>query len=257
MFEYRLYIDESGDHSYKHVSELDKRYLGLTGVLINKRVYDIMFQPQLEQLKRVYFFYDIDNPPILVRKKIIQRREVFSVLEDQDLNSKWEESILNYFAGLIPYSQIFTVVIDKEEHFKKYPTETFNPYNYSIEVLLWRVRGYLSYYGKQTDVMAESRGTTEDRKLQGAYDKLRTHGPSKYGTAQEYQEAFPAEDLIVKRKNQNIAGLQIADLLVHGQTLATIIKAKKPVPVQLSHFTKRLHSVVSPMINPYGQYLLK
>jgi len=116
MFEYRLYIDESGDHGYKHAKDLFNRYLGLTGVLINKSIYDAMFQPQLEALKRAYFLYDIDMPPILVRQKIRKREEVFSVLEDQALNLKWEHSILNYFTSLIPYTQIFTVVIDKEGH---------------------------------------------------------------------------------------------------------------------------------------------
>jgi len=259
MFEYRLYIDESGDHSYKHVSEPDKRYLGLTGVLIKKSVYDTVFQLQLEQLKRVFFRYDIDDPPILVRRRIIERKSEFGVLQDQDLNSKWEYGILNYFTGLIPYSQVFTVVIDKEKHRQKYPVQTFNPYDYSLEVLLWRVRGYLNFYSEQADVIAESRGIPEDTQLKEAYLKLRTVGPrnKRYGTAQGYQKAFPAEHLIVKRKDENVAGLQIADLLAAGQKLATIEKEGKPLPRPPGRFTKQLNSIIQPMINEYGQYLLE
>jgi hypothetical protein len=256
VFEYRLYIDESGDHSYKHVSQLDKRYLGLTGILVNKKAYDTMFQPQLEQLKRFFFRYDIDEPIILVRKEIVQRRGAFSVLRDPDLNSKWDESILNYFAGLIPYSQVFTVVMDKKTHLEKYPQKTFEAYGYALKVLLRRVRGYLSYHDRQSDVMIESRGKKEDRKLEEAYHMLHVVGDGRYGTANDYQQSFPAEDLIVRKKEENIAGLQIADLLVHGQTLATIIKARKPAPVQLGPFAKRLNSAIDPMINPFGQYLL-
>ena len=255
MFEYRLYIDESGDHSYKHVSELDKRYLGLTGILINKRAYDTMFQAQLEQLKQVYFHYDIDAPPILVRREIIDRKGVFIVLRNRELNAKWEYSILNYFASLIPYAQVFTVVVDKEKHIKKFPVDTFDPYKYGLVVLLRRVRGYLKKHG-QADVLAEARGNPLDKQLKTAYRKLHTGG-ERYGGAEEYQEVFPAEDIMVKRKDQNVAGIQIADLLVTGQTLETILKHGKPPPHQPSAFTKRLNSVVAPMINKYGQYLLE
>ena len=37
---WRLYIDESGDHTYKHLDDPDKRYLGVTGVLFDKLRYD-------------------------------------------------------------------------------------------------------------------------------------------------------------------------------------------------------------------------
>ena len=41
MEPYRIYIDESGDHAYKNFTEHDyeKRYLGLTGVLIQTAEY--------------------------------------------------------------------------------------------------------------------------------------------------------------------------------------------------------------------------
>ncbi len=259
MYDYRLYIDESGDHGYKHAGDIINRYLGLTGVLIDKRIYDTIFQSQLEALKRAYFFYDIDRPPILVRQQIRKREGLFSVLEDHNTNSKWEYSLLNYFASLVPYTLTFTVVIDKEEHFKKYPIDTFNPYDYSLEVLLWRVRGYLNIHNKQSDVIAESRGPVEDKQLKEVYCRLRTIGPKnkRYGAAEEYKKVFPAKTLVVKKKYENLAGLQIADLIAAGQKLLTIEENGRPLPRPLSKFTKQINSTIEPMINRYGRYLLK
>lgn len=256
LCKYRLYIDESGDHTYKHVSKLDKRYLGLTGILIEKRVYDTMFQLQLEQLKQAYFHYDTDAPPILVRREIIDKKGVFIVLRNREVNAKWGYSILNYFTSLIPYAQVFTVVVDKKSHIKKYPVETFDPYKYGLVVLLRRVRGYLKKQKEQADVLVEARGNPLDEQLKTAYRKLLNDG-ERYGGAKEYQEVFPAKDIIVKRKDQNVAGIQIADLLVTGQTLETIMKRGKTPPHLPSAFTKHLSSVVAPMINKYGQYLLE
>lgn len=147
-------------------------------------------------------------------------------------------------------------MVDKERHINKYPTETFDPYKYGLVVLLRRVRGYLAIHNEQADVLAESRGNPLDEQLKTAYRNLRTLG-ERYGKAQEYQEVFPVKDIIVKRKDQNVAGIQIADLLVTGQTLETIIKRGKTPPQAPSAFTKRLNSVVAPMVNKFGQYLLE
>ena len=114
---YRLYIDESGDHTYKHLDNLDTRYLGLTGVLFNKRHYDINVQPELEKLKQRIFKYDPDDPPILVRSIIIHRKRWFYVLQDSDLNKEWEEGIISFLKNLEGHAWIFSVVIDKTAYY--------------------------------------------------------------------------------------------------------------------------------------------
>jgi len=92
---YRLYIDESGDHSYgkkelrglqiklkdktiavpfDHYPELEKeekRYLGLTGCIIETEKYRSIFHPRFEELKQRHFPHNPDEPVILHRKDII------------------------------------------------------------------------------------------------------------------------------------------------------------------------------------------
>ena len=69
-----MYIDETGDHRYRQLDQLERRYLGLTGVLINKEYYDKSVPQTLEALKRQFFKYDPDRPPILVRSHIVYRK---------------------------------------------------------------------------------------------------------------------------------------------------------------------------------------
>lgn len=256
MQPYRLYIDESGDHTYDSASSLDKRYLGLTGVLIHKAGYDGQVQRQLEELKRRFFRYDPDDPPILVRSQIKSRKGPFYVFQNEKLSDAWEEAVLTFLKTLVPYTQVFTVTIDKSEHLKRFPVRTFDPYEYSLSVLLNRVRGWLRLKGTTADVMAESRGRREDGQIHQAYLSLMAHG-SLYGDGAYHKVAFPDADLKMRRKDQNVAGLQVADILAYGQKWLTVIENKRPYPRPLTSFTTRVNTVVGSMVNRYGRYLLE
>jgi hypothetical protein len=251
-----MYIDESGDHTYKHTDNLDTRYLGLTGVLILKDYYDKHVRSELEELKRRIFKYDPDDPPILVRSMIRNRKRWFYVLQDEALNKQWEEELINFIQGLERYMQVFTVVIDKKKHLRDYPVRTFDPYAYSLSVLLNRSRGFLMKMHAKADILVEARGRVEDQQIMRAYVSLRTTG-SLYGKAADYKKAYPVETLILKRKETNIAGLQLADIIAFGQKVQTVLENNKPYTRQLSGFTKRLNTAVNPMVNQYGRYLLE
>lgn len=255
MVKYRFYIDESGDHTYKHLNNPDTQYLGLTGILIDRIYYQTHAQPELEALKQRIFKYDPDNPPILVRSLIKHRKQWFYVLQDKDLNNKWETELLTYMSDLTSHAKVYTVVIDKKQHLKNYPLHTFDPYAYSLHVLLNRVRGLLVKQGEQADVMAEARGGVEDKQLAQAYRDLRKEG-SHYGDGEYYCKAYPEDELIIRRKDTNVAGLQIADVMAYGQKVRTLLNYKKPFPRSLGKFDIKLNKIVEKMVNQYGSYLL-
>jgi hypothetical protein len=255
MVDFRLYIDESGDHTYKSVQDLSRRYLGLTGVLIRKSHYDPAIPRELERIKRDFFAYDPDMPPILTRKNIIKRRGSFRVLLDPAENARWEDTLIEFYRDILR-AQIFTVVIDKHEHLQRYPVDTWNPYTYSLAVLLRRVRGFLKIDGCTADIMPEARGDTEDNQLLAAYVTLRTD-KSYWGTGDEYREVYPLERLLFRRKDQNAAGLQIADLIAAEQKALTVQEAGKPLPRTIGAFGQRLNDAIAMKINQYGRYLLQ
>ena len=255
MAQYRLYIDESGDHRYKQLDDPHSRYLGLTGVLMLKNYYDAEVPHRLEELKKKHFRYDPDKPPVLVRSHIRYRKYAFGVLQDPKRNGAWETDVLDLFRTL--RAHIFTVVIDKKAHRELYPVQTFDPYVYSLAILLWRVRGYLRLHGGVSDIMAESRGKVEDAQIQTAYAFLRSHGFTEWGTSAGYTGAYSDESIIFRKKEHNVAGLQIADLIAYGQKAQTIADSNKPLPRELSQFTKELNQVASRMVNQYGRYMLE
>ena len=255
METYRLYIDETGDHRYKQLNQLESRYLGLTGVLIKKEYYDNTVPQTLEALKKQFFKYDPDKPPILVRSHIVYHKYAFGVLLNPELNAKWETELLNFYKNL--KAQIFTVVIDKKVHKERYPLETFDAYVYSLAVLLWRVHGYLNLNGKKADIMAEARGKVEDASIQAAFDYVRAYGFTNYGTGAEYCETYPDPKLKFGTKRDNVAGLQIADLIAYGQKVLAVTKHNKPYHKPISRFTKMLNDAIKPKVNAFGLYLLE
>jgi len=252
---YRLYIDESGDHTYKSVDDLSRRYLGLTGVLIRKAHYNPVVPRELERIKRSFFEYDPDMPPILTRKDIIKRRGLFRVLLDPAENARWEETLIQFYQTFLQ-AQIFTVVIDKHEHLQRYPVDTWNPYTYSLAVLLNRVRGFLNILGATADIMPEARGETEDNLLLASYVELRENG-STWGTGAQYRAVYPLERLLFRRKNQNVAGLQIADLVAAEQKALTVQVTGRPLHRAIGAFGERLNEAIARKVNEYGRYLLE
>ena len=152
-------------------------------------------------------------------------------------------------------AQVFTVVIDKHTYGAKHPTETPDPYHYALQVILSRIRGYLHLNGAQADVFAESRGRREDARLRAEYRYIRTHyGP--YLTPEQYRAAFPDEELMIRRKEHNVLGLQIADLLVSDQKIDIAIRNGKPTAKTPSDLAQRLTAAAAHMINDYGRVLL-
>ena len=174
MAEYRLYLDESGDHTYRNLEQLDRRYLGLTGVLIRQAYYNPRVPGELEELKKKFFTYDPDRPPILVRRQLISKKGAFGVLREVSVNEEWEDALLSFLRRL--RVQIFTVVIDKYGHQERYGEDTWNPYDYAFGVLLNRARGWLNLRDATADIMPEARGTTEDNQLQSALIRLHVEG---------------------------------------------------------------------------------
>ena len=62
--------------------------------------------------------------------------------------------------------------------------------------------------------MAESRGGKEDKRLKKSFNGLWNRG-TEYVAPQRFQDALTSRQLKVKLKANNVAGLQIADLVAH------------------------------------------
>lgn len=224
MKRYRLYIDESGDHTYYELVDPAKRYLGLTGIFIEGEYYRTIFQPEMERLKQKHFPHSPDEPVVLYREDIINRRGPFWRLRDMEKRQAFNEDFLR-FVKEQDY-RIITVVIDKKSHSERYSEVAYHPYHYCLAVLLERYCGFLNFYDARGDVLAESRGGTEDQQLKESYRAIYNAGTQWRGT-EFFQRSLTSSEIKLKPKLTNIAGLQLSDLLAYPSKQEILIEERK------------------------------
>lgn len=253
MKRFRIYIDESGDHTYHHLDSVASRYLCLTGIVIESELYRTHLQPEFEKLKQLHFPHSPDDPVILHRKEVINKEGIFSALRDADSDFAFTADLVRFLSA--QNYTIYTVVIDKKAHTDRYGQAASHPYHYCLTVLLERYRGFLNSRGGWGDVMAESRGRTEDMELKKVYQELYTNG-TQFLSAETFQRVFTSRELKLKRKAANIAGLQVADLLAYP--LKQDILAKDGIlGVNQGDFGEKLCVSVQGKQNVYSRTLLK
>ncbi|MFH1124161.1 MAG: DUF3800 domain-containing protein [Pseudomonadota bacterium] len=77
-----------------------------------------------------------------------------------------------------------------------------------------RFNFWLNRHEGEGDVMAESRGGKEDRRLKDSFARLWNQGTD-FVRPDQFQKSFTSRQLKVKPKSANISGLQLADLIAH------------------------------------------
>jgi len=174
------------------------------------------FHRDLMQLKEDLFDPHPDDPVILHREDIVNRRGVFSRLVDPERAQRFDERLLA-IVGAANF-RIVAVVIDKKALWEQVGSfdGTLHPYNIGVSFIYEQYRDYLINIRGCGDVMAESRGGKEDRLLKHVYE---TVGKTVMGWRPQaggpFQPAITSKEIKVKPKSANISGLQLADLLAH------------------------------------------
>jgi hypothetical protein len=218
---YRVYIDEVGNHDLVHADDPNQRFLSLTGVILESQYTLKVLQPEMAQLKREFFQRDPDEPVIFHRKELVNKRPPFHALRDPQVEREFNAALLLALARW-EYHAI-TVVIDKLEHRDRYQVWHYHPYHYCLAVLLERFVLFLHYDNHRGDVMVESRGGKEDRKLKDSYIRLYREGTD-YVSIERWQQRLTSRELKVKPKSANVAGLQLADLIAHPSRREILIE---------------------------------
>lgn len=218
---YRMYVDEVGNSDLGASDDPNHRYLSLTGVIFGLDYVRETVFPRLEAIKEHYFESHPDDPVILHRKELVSRRPPFTALRDRATELAFNQDLLRLLADL-DYV-VITAVIDKLAHQNRYQTWRFDPYHYCLTVLIERYVRWLQACNSHGDVMAESRGGKEDRRLKASFERLYSDG-SEYVKPELFQSRLTSRQLKVKAKSNNIAGLQIADLIAHPSYRATLAR---------------------------------
>jgi hypothetical protein len=225
MAKYRIYIDETGNSDEKASTNPNHRYLSLTGVILDLEYVDTTVYPRLEALKRRYFGSHPDEPIVLHRKELVNARPPFAALRDPAVERRWRGDVLQLLSEL-DYV-VITAVIDKLDHLRKYTVWRYDPYHYCLAVLIERFGYWVRKRGATGDAMAESRGGHEDRRLKDSFERLVAERGSDYMRPQDFERYLTSRQLKVKNKTNNIAGLQIADLIAHPSFRATLARRER------------------------------
>lgn len=225
-----LFLDESGDHN---LSVIDPQYplFVLGGVIVDKGYAENEIAEAVRDFKlRMFGREDI----ILHTADITRNRNGFERMKDESFRARFFEE-LNKLMSSLEY-KVVACVIRKNAHLARYGLAALDPYLLSLDILVER---FCMEIGKVTDgglIVAEKRGPVLDRELELAWMNLKIQG-TRYIKARDIEERVMALNL--RRKSDNIAGLQLADLVVSPigrQVLGK--KLKKDFSIVESKFRK-------------------
>ena len=235
-----MYIDEVGNPDLESSDNPNHRYLSLTGVMLNLDHVGLFICPQMEDLKRRYFGFYHDEPIILHRKELLHQLPPFQSLKDTRIRKQFDEELLNLLSEW-EYT-VCTVCLDKKRHKETYTTWRYDPYHFCLELLLERFFYFLKRNAVIGDVMAESRGGKEDRRLKDAFSRLWEHG-THYISPEIFQSVLTSRELKIKPKISNVAGLQIADLIAYPSR-AEILTENKISEIRPCSFTREIIEIL-------------
>jgi len=248
MSKYRMYVDEVGNPDLESSYNPNHRFLSLTGVIIHLNYVKEVLHPELEALKEKHFGSHPDDPVVLHRKELLNAKSPFQVLRDQVVRKDFDRQLLDCLRQW-EYT-VITVCLDKKKHRETYTTWRYDPYHYCLAVLLERFNFWLNRQNAKGDVMAESRGGKEDRRLKDSFHRLWRLGTD-FLDPKQFQESFTSRQLKVKPKTANVSGLQLADILAHPSR-AEILNEEGLLGRNLAPFSMKVIRILQHKYDQYG-----
>jgi peroxiredoxin len=216
---YRLFIDEFGHDNINTRNDPKEQYLSLTGVVVDLDPAHLKLTDQMNDLKIKAFGTDA---VVLHRREIIDKKPPpFDALTDVSISEAFTRGLLK-MVNDADYTAL-TVLIDKKEHFEKYKVWRFQPYHYCLTAMLERYVMLLDDRGGIGDVMAEWRGKKPNMKLEKAYIHVYNNGTPNMPW-NRFQLRLSSGQLKIQKKEANVAGLQLADLLANPAARDLICK---------------------------------
>lgn len=200
-----LFLDESGDHN---LSVIDPQYpmFVLGGVIMEQAYAEGPLTDAMNAFKREMF----ERTDIVLHTADITRnRNGFERLQDPLFRKRFCEC-LNSLMSDLRYT-VVACAIRKNDHLARYGVAALDPYLLSLDVLVERFCFDIGRIAGRGVIVAEKRDPTLDRQLELAWLNLKIQG-THYLRATVVEQRIVALNL--RAKQDNIAGLQLADLVV-------------------------------------------
>ena len=247
-----MYVDEVGNPDLESAENPNHRFLSLTGVIISLDVVKNQLHPAFERIKVKYFNHHPDDPVIFHRKEMVNKKHPFKSLRDDTICKKFDDELIKILRD-IEY-RVITVLIDKLEHGERYKSWKYDPYHYCMAILLERYILFLERSYLIGDVLSESRGGKEDMRLKKSFRRLCDEG-TQYITSERINKVLTSSQLKVKPKINNIAGLQLADIIAHPSRREILIENGKITDIRDNLFSDKIIEILQQKYDREGEKL--
>ena len=208
--QYYIFLDECGD---QNLSSFDPSFpiFTLCGIIMSQEQLDLM-TAKINALKKEFWG---DKKIILHSRDIRKCQNGFEVLFDMDVKQQFYKQI-NEILKAKTYVIICCSIL-KEPYLRQYGRLN-DVYGQSLSYIMERTVFYLdsiSVNDIYLTTVVESRGKKEDKDLLNYYNKVSDRGT--YWVSSERIKSY-FKNFEMKRKSENLIGLQIADLVAYPIT---------------------------------------
>jgi hypothetical protein len=201
------FFDECGDHSLEKI-DADFPLFVLSTIIVERSTYVKVVVPELTRLKLRFWPHEGVN---LHSREIRKAHGDFAFMQVPEQRQAMLAALSELMAAL-PFT-LFLTAIRKAKHKERYGQDAVNPYDVALTYTFERVLHFLEGQGETNlPVTAEARGKNEDNELAAAFLRIMTEG-TRYNSAERFRSLNCP--LTFRRKTDNIAGMQIADLCAH------------------------------------------
>jgi hypothetical protein len=200
-----LFLDESGDHN---LSVIDPQYplFVLGGIIVDKAYAEGEMETELRAFKRDLFGRE---DIVLHTADITRNRLGFERMQEPAFRAEFYQK-LNALMRRLRY-QVVACAIRKDEHLRAYGVAALDPYLMSLDILVERFCMEIGDVAGGGMIVAERRGPTLDHQLELAWLNLKVQG-TRFMQAKAIESRVLGMNL--RDKDANLAGLQLADLVV-------------------------------------------
>ncbi|MGE5944077.1 MAG: DUF3800 domain-containing protein [Flavobacteriales bacterium] len=217
---YFVFIDETGE---ANIDNPDPRYnvFVLCGILFREDHYNA-FDLALKELKVKHFGSD---EVVLHSYTMRKNNGVFKIFQDKQKLLNFYKDIEVIFKNHEYY--VISSIVDKVKYKEKYPSKN-HAYEDSLTFLCERAMSCIPN-GQKNQALhfcLEKRGNKKDRDLKKLYTRILRFGTD-YKSTSDFKVCHP--NLFFRGKNQNINGLQFADLCAYP-IARKILSPKNPQP---------------------------
>ena len=213
------FIDECGDHSWTHINPEFPLFV-LSTIIAERDDYAREIVPSLARLKLRYWPHEGVN---LHTRDIRKALADFAFLQVPALR----ESFLSEVSALMARFEftLFITGVRKPEFIAAHGAHGASPYEIALERTFECVLHFLEGHGETVlPVIAEARGKTEDAALAASFFRL-LHDGTRAVPGERFRRLHCPMTFV--RKQQNIAGTQLADLCGYPSS-RQILKPAQP-----------------------------